>query len=51
LELADLANRARPKLLLFYHQLYRGAGDDNLLREIKTRYAGPVMSAHDLGAY
>jgi ribonuclease BN (tRNA processing enzyme) len=51
LELADLANRARPKLLLLYHQLYSGAGDDNLLREIKTRYAGPVMSAHDLGVY
>jgi ribonuclease BN (tRNA processing enzyme) len=51
LELADLANRARPKLLLLYHQLYRGGTDDDLVREIKTRYAGLVMSARDLGMY
>jgi ribonuclease BN (tRNA processing enzyme) len=51
LELADLANRARPKLLLLYHQLYRGGTDDDLVREIKTRYAGLVMSARDLGVY
>jgi len=51
LELADLAKRARPKLLLLYHQLYRGATDDDLVREIKTRYAGLVMSARDLGVY
>lgn len=51
LELADLAKRARPKLLLLYHQLYRGGTDDGLVREIKTRYAGLVMSARDLGVY
>ena len=51
LELADLATRAKPKLLLLYHQIYRGGTDDDLLREIKTRYAGLVISARDLGVY
>jgi ribonuclease BN (tRNA processing enzyme) len=51
LQLADIANRARPKLLLLYHQLYRGASDDDLLREIRSKYAGLVISARDLGIY
>jgi ribonuclease BN (tRNA processing enzyme) len=51
LELADLATRARPKLLLLYHQVYRGGTDDDLLHEIKTKYAGLVISARDLGVY
>ena len=50
-ELADLAVRARPKLLLLYHQLYGSGTDDDLLREIRTRYAGRVISAKDLGVY
>ena len=50
-ELADIATHARPKLLLLYHQIYRGGSDDDLLREIKTRYAGKVISARDLGVY
>lgn len=51
LELADIANRARPKLLLLYHQLFRGASDDDLLRELRSKYAGHVISARDLGVY
>jgi ribonuclease BN (tRNA processing enzyme) len=50
-ELAALATRARPKLLVLYHQLYWGATDDDLLREVRARYAGPVVSARDLGVY
>lgn len=51
LELADIATRARPKLLLLYHQLYRGATDDDLLREVRSRYGGLVITARDLGVY
>jgi ribonuclease BN (tRNA processing enzyme) len=51
LELAALAERARPKLLVLYHQLYWGATDADLLREVRGRYAGAVVSARDLGVY
>jgi ribonuclease BN (tRNA processing enzyme) len=51
LEVAAIAARARPKLLVLYHQLYWGATDDDLLREVRTRYAGPVVSARDLEVY
>lgn len=51
-ELAELATRARPKLLVLYHQLYWGADDAGLLREIRAAgYTGAVVSAHDLGQY
>lgn len=51
-ELAALATRARPKLLVLYHQLYWGTDDDGLLKEIRAAgYTGAVVSAHDLGKY
>ena len=51
-ELADIAKRARPKLLVLYHQLYWGADDDSLLREIRAAgYTGDVVSAKDLARY
>jgi ribonuclease BN (tRNA processing enzyme) len=50
-ELATLAARARPKLLVLYHQLYWGATDDELLAEIAAGYPGRVVSARDLGVY
>jgi ribonuclease BN (tRNA processing enzyme) len=50
-ELADLAARAKPKLLVLYHQLYRGASDDDLLREVRSRYGGLVVTARDLVVY
>lgn len=50
-ELAALATRARPKLLLLYHQLYWGASDADLLAEVSRGYSGRVVSAHDLGIY
>ena len=50
--LAELAKRARPKLLVLYHQLFMGASDDDLIGEIRAAgYAGPVVSARDLGVY
>lgn len=50
-ELADLATDARPKLLVLYHQLYWGDDDAALLRQVRSRYAGEVVSAKDLGVY
>ena len=50
-ELADIATRAHPKLLVLYHQLYWGDDDAALLRQIRALYSGPVVSAHDLGVY
>jgi ribonuclease BN (tRNA processing enzyme) len=51
-ELADVARRARPKLLVLYHQLYMGMTDEDLLREIREAgYSGSVVSARDLERY
>jgi ribonuclease BN (tRNA processing enzyme) len=51
-ELAEIATKAQPRLLVLYHQLYfGGAKDDDLLREVQSRYRGRVVSAHDLDVY
>ncbi|MFL5551350.1 MAG: MBL fold metallo-hydrolase [Gemmatimonadaceae bacterium] len=51
-ELGDIAAKAKPKLLVLYHQLYLGGvSDDDLVREVRTRYNGRVVSAHDLDVY
>src|SRR5207249_11644115 len=48
----EIATKAQPRLLVLYHQLYfGGASDDDLLREIRSRYHGRVVSAHDLDVY
>ncbi len=51
IELADIASRARPKLLVLYHQLYWGDDDAALLRQVRSRSPGLVASAHDIGVY
>jgi ribonuclease BN (tRNA processing enzyme) len=51
-ELAALATKAHPKLLVLYHQLFWGATDEDLVREIRAAgYQGPVMSGQDLHVY
>jgi ribonuclease BN (tRNA processing enzyme) len=51
-ELAELAARARPKLLVLYHQLFWGATDSDLESEIRRAgYTGAVVSGKDLGRY
>jgi ribonuclease BN (tRNA processing enzyme) len=51
-ELAELAGRAQPKLLVLYHQLYWGASDADLLREIREAgYSGRVVTASDLDIF
>src|ERR1041384_1606683 len=50
-ELAQIATRARPGLLVLYHQLFWGTSEEDLLREIRTHYSGRVVSGHDLDVY
>ncbi|HVC19760.1 MAG TPA: MBL fold metallo-hydrolase [Vicinamibacterales bacterium] len=51
-ELAELAGRAQPALLVLYHQLYWGATDADLVQEIHDAgYTGPVVSGQDLDVY
>ena len=51
-ELAELAGRARPGLLVLYHQLYWGTTDEDLVREMREAgYTGRVVSAADLDVY
>ncbi len=50
-ELAAIAARARPKLLVLYHQLFWGASDEDLVREVQRGYSGPVVSGKDLDIF
>jgi ribonuclease BN (tRNA processing enzyme) len=50
-ELAELAARARPGLLVLNHQLFWGATEADLLREIRMGYDGPVVSGRDLDVF
>lgn len=52
--LAEIANAAKPKKLLLYHQLFRPQDDVDkvLIDELrKAGYSGPVTSAHDLDIF
>jgi ribonuclease BN (tRNA processing enzyme) len=52
--LAEIANAAKPKQLVLYHQLFRPADnvDEVLIDELrKAGYAGSVASAHDLDVF
>ena len=50
-ELAELASRAEPKLLVLYHQLLWGVSYDELVAEVKEHYAGEVVSGRDLDVF
>jgi len=53
-ELADLATKAKPALLVLYHQMFFGGEKDTeegLLKEIQETYRGRVVSGHDLEIY
>ena len=50
-ELGEIAARARPKLLVLYHQLMWGATEAELLAEIRQSFDGPVVFAGDLDIY
>jgi ribonuclease BN (tRNA processing enzyme) len=50
-ELAEIAKRAKPKLLVLYHHLFWGSSEEELLEEVRSRYDGEVVSGRDLGVY
>ena len=50
-ELGEIAARARPRLLVLYHQLMWGATEAELLAEIRQSFDGPVVFADDLDIY
>jgi ribonuclease BN (tRNA processing enzyme) len=50
-ELARIAVRAKPKLLVLYHQVFHGVPEGELVGQVRARYSGAVVSAHDLDVY
>jgi ribonuclease BN (tRNA processing enzyme) len=49
--MAEIATKARPGLLILYHQLFWGATDDDLVKEVQQTYSGKVVSGRDLDVY
>lgn len=50
-QLAALAQRARPGLLVLYHQLFWGTPDADLVAEVQMGYGGPIVSGRDLDVF
>ncbi|MBN1148923.1 MAG: MBL fold metallo-hydrolase [Anaerolineales bacterium] len=50
-QLAEIARRVRPGLLILYHQLFWGVSESDLLAEVCAGYDGRVVSGVDLGVY
>jgi ribonuclease BN (tRNA processing enzyme) len=50
-ELGAIASRAKPGLLVLYHQLIWSSTEEELLEEVRAVYDGKVVSAHDLDVY
>ena len=50
-ELADIARRAHPKLLVVYHQVLLGLPEADLAEQIGKEYSGNWVMAKDLGVY
>ena len=51
-ELASLANKTKPNLLVLYHQIYFGPREGvDLVKEIQEHYSGKVVDGKDLDLY
>lgn len=50
-QLGDIATAAHPGLLVLVHQLWFGVPDSVLVAEVKSRFAGQVVSANDLDLF
>jgi ribonuclease BN (tRNA processing enzyme) len=50
-QLAEIANQAKPKLLVLYHQILGTVDDEALVKEVRRTYQGDVLSAKDLDVY
>nr|MBA2627257.1 MBL fold metallo-hydrolase [Gemmatimonadales bacterium] len=47
----EIAAEAKPALLILTHQLFFGSSEEKLLAEVRSRFSGRVVSAHDLDVY
>ena len=50
-QLADIANRTKPGLLIVYHNAANEPGLQEILRQIQRTYHGRVVIAHDLEVF
>lgn len=50
-EVADVAKKAKPGLVILYHILYWGSSESDLLNEVKAKYKGKVVVGKDLDVY
>jgi ribonuclease BN (tRNA processing enzyme) len=50
-QLATIANKVNPKLLVLTHQLIWTSSEERLLKELRAAYQGAVVSGHDLDVY
>jgi ribonuclease BN (tRNA processing enzyme) len=48
-ELGEIAAKAKPKMLILTHWILLGnAKQDDMVREIRQKYSGPIIVARDL---
>ncbi len=50
-QLGELASRVKPKLLVMSHILFFGSTPEQVLKEVKEKYAGDVVLANDLDVF
>jgi len=50
-QVANIANKVKPKLLVLNHQLTFGTSLQSLLDEVKSQYSGAVVNGADLDIY
>ena len=50
-ELGEIATRARPRLLVLYHQVFHKLSEEDLVEQVRQHYSGKFVSARDLGVY
>ncbi|MCD6090598.1 MAG: MBL fold metallo-hydrolase [Bacteroidales bacterium] len=50
-ELADLANKTQPRIIVLTHLLFWGSSEEDLLNEIAEKYKGKVYVGRDLDIY
>jgi len=51
IELAEIANKVKPKLLVLTHILFWGSTEEEILKEIQSAYPGEVSIGEDLSVY
>jgi ribonuclease BN (tRNA processing enzyme) len=50
-EVAEIAKRARPRLLVLYHQVLHDLPESDLVEQFRQHYSGKFVFAQDLGVY